>query len=373
MAKTPRISYHTSGGGQGLLNTSAAVIVPCGEAVGFPRAALQRAQLGDPWRSPTGWTIKANENDLVRVNRGGVKNALVAPGFYATGPLLATAIAAALQTADPTPVWSCNYDVTAGKKFTISTAAHNFTFDPAGQSTSMHIDIGFSGTTTASTLTHTADDVSYQSRQWFNVDLGSAQAATVAIARGHNVSTTGTIRVDGSVATFIGAGLDSAASDYTATLAGTSDPRIVFFASQSKRYLRGVVTDVQNPVGYAEVGIFFVGTYIEPAGALQNEGFAQQPQHLSDIVVAAGGAHQQVLRAERREWTMSWKIFSQADEDLFTALDAAMRVGGSFFLTFDSTGAPTTTTYYGFLRKGAGWDRKVGEVRVVAFEFSEAL
>jgi hypothetical protein len=237
------------------------------------------------------------------------------------------------------------------------------------------IDMGYAAVDTASAVSQTAGSVSYQSRHWINVDLGSAQAATVSIVRGHNISAAGTVTFEADILTMVSVPVgDIVAPDFVQALSGT-DPRIAFFSSQSKRYLRLIISDVQNPVGYVELGVWFVGAAAQPTVGPSIQ-FAIQKEPLSSIVFADGGAHQQILRTRRRVWMLTWQLENRAglavaDRALFDALDA-LGIGASFFICLDDAD-PTATTMYGFNRVGLHESFQQGTIWVIVLEFAEAL
>lgn len=376
MAKVVRLSYHSEGGGRGLLNTVAAVLVPCCEEAARPRMALTRAGLGDKWRTKTVWHVVAGINDGIRIDIGGGPLATtIAAGTYTTGAALAVAIDTALTALVPPFSWTVDYNVTAANKFTIAaTGSFALLFDSstAANANSIHRCLGFADGDTASAASHTATGTSYGSRHWLNVDLGSAQAFTATIVGGHNLTSAGAVTLQADAASLAAVGLlDTATPDFSQALAGTADPRVAFFASQSKRYLRVILDDVSNPAGYLEVALCFVGTYVAPT-RLQGNGRVREPEHLSEIVTAIGGAHQQIRKEIRNAWSLTWKLFTQAEEDLWDAVNEAVRIGGSLYLTFDAS-APTTTTIYGHFRRGPRFDYGEGEVRSMSLLFVETL
>lgn len=374
MAKTVRLSYHAEGGGRGLVNLQAAVLVPSSEETSHPRMALTRAGIGDKWRSKTGWTIAAGVNDGLAHDLGiGPVFAAVAAGQYTTGSALATAIAAALELASPARTWTCTYSAVT-HKFTITCDANVVLpfGSPAGDEESIHRDLGFADSDTANATTHVADNASYQSRHWINADLGSAQQSSATFVAGHNVSDDGIVRMDMHTATLVTVALGPGTGDYQETVPGT-EVRALFlpFSPPAYQFLRLVISDVSNPIGFAEVAIWYNGPYVAPT-RLQNNGRVRDPEHLSEIIPALGGAHQQLRRAIRDAWSLTWKLFDQTQEDLWDALNEAVRLGGSFFLTFDADN-PTTSTVYGHFRKGPRFDYGPGEVRTMNLVFAETL
>lgn len=373
MARVVRIAYSN------LVQGSSAVIVPSSEETSLPRAALTRQGLGDVWRSKTGWTIVADENDKLEFDSGsGISAATIAAGTYATGALLAAAIVTALEAADSTPVWACSYSGTTFK-FTISADVNiqlMFGTSQTWYEQSIHFDLGYTSTDKASAMSHLAEAASYQSRHVLNVDLGSAQALTVAIVTGTNLSSAATIRFDAHTATLVGVGMEDdsliGTPDFSQALSGTSDPRLAFFSSQTKQYVRIVISDTTNTAGYVEVAIFFAGGYVTPSTP-ESWTWTKTYEQLSETFPAISGANHQVQRPRRAVYSLQWRTNSSADVSLFEALDLAMPAGKNFFISFDATDNPTTSTVYGFLRDGLVEQRNDGALYVMPLTFCEAL
>lgn len=369
----PRFSFTN------LLQTLGAVLVPSSEQASMPRANVLNAQLSSRWRTQPGWTIVAGQNDKIDFDRGGVKNATIAAGKYDTGAGMAAAIVTALEASDATPVWASNYNVTGTDKFTISSDL-SFTLLFGSVNTnfelSVHIDLGYASSDTASAATHTAGSVAYQSRHTMSVDLGAATAFTTGIVSGHNLLTAGTVTLQADTATLVGVpiGLPNSNVDFTQVLAGT-DMRSATFASQSKRYLRLLISDVQNREGYNEIGLWFVGTSssltVHPSVQYQKDN-----EHLSSVMFAEGGAHHQVARTRRRVYKLLWQFeeknsLAVADRAVLDAIDA-LGIGTNFFATFDAP-SESGLTVYGFNRVGLHEVYVQGTLWAVQMEMAEAL
>lgn len=370
MAKITRFAFSN------LLFTAGAVIVPDSELASMPRGNLLKPGTSKRLRFAGPWVITAGENDKIDFFRTAAPlNATIAAGTYATGALLAAAIVTALEAADSPPAWDCTYSAVTFK-FTISSdLAFQLLFDTPNTffEKSIHLDLGYTSTDKASATSHVAENVSYQSRHSLNVDLLTAQAFTAGIVRGHNISTAGTITLQADTATMIGVGLsDTTIPDFTQTLPG-ADPRVAYFASQTKRHLRLVIADVQNSVGFTELGIWWPGPHAQPT-IVESINFEERYEPLSEIFFADGGAHHQVLRARRLVYTLNWEEIETPNIDIFRALNLAMPMGASFFLSLDAVDNPTTSTHYVFWRNPLHIPMVAGPYSNVGpLEFAEAL
>lgn len=299
------------------------------------------------WNSRTGWTIVAGFNDKIDFNRGGVKVATVAAGVYPTGALLATAVVAALEAADATPVWACSY---AANKFTISSdLAFTLLFGTgANKDSGSHKELGFAMSDTGSSTSQVAPNSAYCSREYLHFDLKSALEVKAAIVISHNLTASGTIRVDGHSSPMNPVGATTIPGGaFSTTLAGT-DMRIAFFSSATWRYWRMVLDDCGNPDGSMSVGLPYIGSYTEfPDGYAV--GFPFRPEQLSSVVMADQGAHFFDQRQERRAWDLALPLLSDANRAALETIQSYVRTGRDFFVALDPT-ADAQKTYYVFLR-----------------------
>lgn len=365
-----------------LLQTAGAVIVPSSEQTSMPRAALLRPSSSDRLRFKSGYTVAAVENSRIDFDRGGVKVANIAAGSYATPALYAAAVQAAMTAADGTPTWVVDYGVGAADTFRIrTTSGHSFTLlfgTGVNKVDSAAIDLGFAETDTASAVSQLAGAVSYQSRHWINVDLGlgATNTATVAVVAGHNLSAAGVVTFQMDNASMIGNGLgNTVASGLTLsqTLPGTTT-RVAFISSTSERRQRLIISDVQNSVGFNELGVWWFGLAATPTVGPSIQ-FSQLKEPLSSIAYADGGAHHQILRGRRRAWSLIWQLENRAslavaDRALFDAIDA-LGIGASFFLCLDD--ADPTAIMYGFNRVGLSEKFVQGAVWEITLDFAESL
>jgi hypothetical protein len=334
------------------IQATATLLSASSSATGAPVSRLKDQLRSKTWRSATGWVVVAGVNDKIDFNRGGVKVATIASATYATGAAKAAAIVTALEAADATPVWACAYDA-GTKKFTISSdLAFTLLFaSGANLATSVHVDLGFATADTTSAITHTADSVAYQSRHAITADLGAAASVNAAIVINHNAGAGGTFTFQADVASLAAVGYgDAATPDFSQALAGDTNIRIAFFSDPNRRYLRLLINDVQNVLGYGEVGVWFAGPYTQPTVSY-SIGFTKIWEELSEVTVAISGAHFQDEKARRPSWGLAWSEVGESDRAALAAAFALVPKGRCFFLSFDAVTTPTDTEY-GFLTEG---------------------
>jgi hypothetical protein len=334
---------------------AATVITASSSTSSMPPARLRNPTPTNRWRSLTGWTIITGFNDKLDFNRSGVKVATVAAGFYdVTGPALAAAVVAALEAADPTPVWAAAYDAST-HKFTISSdiAFALLISSGANIATGIFKDMGYSGADTGSGTTQLAGAASYHSREYVLFDLGSAQAVTLGIAHDHNMGSGGAVTLYGKSAA------DPWASPGTTQALAGDDlgrKRVLAFGSQSYRYWALVLDDVQNAAGYVEFGVPFVGTYLQFGRSYEHGGAPRQAEPLSVPMRADQGAIYVLRKNAPKRHTVRYRWLTRAERDAYQAIEDAHQ---HVFLMKDAVDYPGSETVYGVIAESAPVDEHV--------------
>jgi hypothetical protein len=354
-----------------LTQAAGTVLTVSSAAAGAPPSWLKDEDRGLRWRSKLGWNIVEGINNNFVLRRGGsTYGPSLSTGNYATGALLATAIQAALEASDPTPVWSVTYNAGGTFKFVISSdLAFELLFGTWFPYSCMAKDLGFTQTDKGAATSHTAESASYKSREWIVVDLGSANPVTAGVVIEHNLGAVGTITMQGHTA-------DTAAGwyapDVADVLAGDGTIRLAYRASASKRYWRLLIDDVaSNTSGYTQLGVWYVGTYVEPSVNF-SVNFEQTPVPLSTIVQAISGATRRDERPSRWVYAMSWLEVPEADRVKLAAWVAAAPIGRPSLLALDPTGSPTSVVY-GFFREGVPQQMSGNIYWTVPLTFEEQL
>jgi hypothetical protein len=331
----PRILYENR------LWSDDATLAASSEQQMLPVTALLDQLRSDVWRSALGWTIGA-ENNKIDFNRGGVKVATVASGTYASGVALADAVVDALEAADVGQAWACTYDP-VGHTFILS-ATPDFSLlniTGANRANNCTYDMGFVAVDVSGTNLYTSG-VSYQSRHFVHVDFGSAQSFAACLLTNHNSGAGGTYIFQASSSTLIGVGLGSTAPTVNETLDGTGAIRHEYIDSASHRYARIVVADIANADGYNEIGVLFVGPYLELDGFQVAD--EDEQEHLTELHLAANGANYRSVRQTRRIQSRALRITDPAEKTALEAFDSAVSIGGNFFIN-DYSDDPATTMY----------------------------
>lgn len=320
---------------------AATSITVSSESVSFPHGNLRDALPSRVWRSLSGWTVYAGFNDKIDFNRGGVLVATLTAGNYDTPTVMAAAIVAALEAADPVPVWACSYS-TSTFKFTISSdLAFTLLFGSgANIATDIAEDIGFAAADTGSATSHTAGSASYQSRHIAVFNLGSALVITLVVAQGHNVSASGTITALAKASATVWS-----SPGFSQTLSGADPRRYAYFASQSFQYWGILLTDVQNSAGYGELAVPFIGGYLQLAKAYAYGG-QKMREELTGLSYAIGGAHYLQERATRHGYSARFEYFPDSELSNLETFAAAVKLGKPFF--FDRDAGASDLLLYSF-------------------------
>ncbi len=340
------------------------VLEASSEATSLPVQFLRDPQRQKALRFDGPFVI-TNRNNKLDVNRTGPGNYTVnlVNGTY-TAAGLATMLQAQLETADATPVWSVTYSGTT-KKFTIATAAHNFTLRWANGPSGRYqcgVDLGFDTADLSGTNSYEADNVAYQSRHWvlaYKAD-GSNIAATSAIIYEHTMTQTGSAGVRSKV-TIQGNATD--AWDVAPTfeeefedlstinaLENPTKPCIQYFATgQSLKYFRLEIDDVQNPLAYTEIAILRLGTHVQLTICNSDE-IQVEREEFSQGQEAISGAPYSDTRAHRDVYSLGWKEAAPADHATLQQFFDAIDPWDSWF--FDLTVGDPTDVHYGYFKTG---------------------
>lgn len=366
LAVAPRLFYLN------LFQASTTVLVPSSEQASLPRANLLDQLRSRVWRTKVGWVIVAGVNDRIDFNRGGVKSATIAAGYYATSAALCAAIVAALEAADATPVWASTYAVS---KFTISSdlAFVLLWFSGANKAASVAYDIGFAETDTGSATSQTGSQLSYQSRHFLHADFGSSLSSRFVAVINHNLSAAGVMRLDVNATSMLATGFGAAVTqsqNLTGDIAGDTSTLRAYFTPVGGRYARLVISDGTNPSGYAEIGIAYLGDYLALTSFAPE--VTDDREELSSIAIAINGAHFQNERQTRRGWSLNFHNRSVSEKAALITVAAVLKIGKPFFFDFDSN---VPQIRYVFLDRGLSF--KSTEADPVAWDLemrlSEAL
>lgn len=241
-----------------------------------------------------------------------------------------------------TDVVTVTYDASTKKFTTARTAgAGNVTLHaatavvPAAQ---VYKNMGYTVAVDKTGAATYTENAAYQGAHWLKVDLGAAAAVLAGVALDHNSGASGgTWTVEGNAADLW------VAPTLSEALAGDASQRSDYWASSSLRWWRLLIDDVQNAAGYAEVGVWYIGTYDDVPS--YSPAFSRGYEDLSVLQYADHGAGYGDERPQRGVWNLYWRNLLDSQKATFEAFQEATPRSKAFFLLFDA--ATLTSIRYG--------------------------
>lgn len=237
-----------------------ATMTESSEEAGLPSENVQNVFRSKKWRSDSGWNIVAGVNDDIDITEGvtGDATATLAAGNYATGALMATQVATAINAAATDNTWTCTYS-TSTRKFTIghdNTETGGLEWNTGSNfSTSAALDLGFlQAADDTGAASYVGDSACRCSREWIGIGFTAATQAKRCAIVSHNFSSSAFVRLlrhtsdDLSAATSVG------------TITYDADFMVLEFDA-TYQYYWIQVRDVDNSDSYIEIGRAFLGDY----------------------------------------------------------------------------------------------------------------
>jgi hypothetical protein len=231
---------------------------------------------------------------------------------------------------------------------------------------SMGLDLGFdtSADDTGAT-TYTGDNAVYQSRQWVEMDLGSAGLTSqVASVLNHNSVAGGTYTIQAHTTPFWETGTPT----YSAALPGDAAVRILYFTDKAYRYWRLLIDDRTNEAGYVEAGIWFVGPYTEPSRGI-TPGISFIREEMGQVGYGDHGATFFDERPTAPGFIFNITHMSSTDKTAIDAMLNHVKRSRCFLFSRQATG-DTTLTYYVYLPNGAHVEHMASTAGLYVTEFA---
>lgn len=326
------------------------------EQAAFPvENAYNTQRRSKVWRSAGYFNVTSANNTIIFRESAGVDlTATITAGEYTSiaegGAAMCTAIKTALDAAGDS-TYTVTNSTSTGFKFTIvSNGAggggvfHIMLADVLFTSASI---LGFStaASITDATLTRIADYLRINTEEFLVWDMGLSTNPKAFILIGPRnsplkISPSATITLQGNhndAWTTPGFEVVLTYNDqaiYTLNTAGLGD--------QAYRYWRLKIED-QNPLGYIEVGSFFLGNYFNPS-----RGRAQFPMTVSqidnsDTVASEGGQTYSDIKQTTASYQVSWFGLQKADIEEFEEQFQAYGTNKPLFVGMDSDAVFSTS------------------------------
>lgn len=364
--KTPRLSAFD------LVREAGAVITVSSEDVanGYSRYNVLDPTPGRQWRSKPGWNaVTSWNNKIYFVEAGNARVGTITVGNYPTPSLWATAVQTAMNTA---PGAVNTYTVTdSANVFTIArntgVAAFDLTFTTANQD-SCHLDLGFNNGTLTGLLTYVGNFAVYKSREWMKFNLLSTEhiGLGVGLVMLYNI---GPIDVNPFTQPSFyatGAGGDSftnnplAGGDLCSTDLTTNPARAVRLVDVGSSWWRFVFDDRQAGYSYSRMGIGSIAPTLEPTRSPQ-QGYVEGSSPLTTVSVSETGGIFQDPKAQPKTFALLFRRLAEVDKLALEAMEAVLKIGGSFFYWDDPLNDPVAKTWYVVLTQALDYKQGVGD------------
>lgn len=237
-------------------------------------------------------------------------------------------------------------------------------------------DAGFNDGSHTSGTSRTGDVGVYQSRKWIAVDLGAVASVSCGLATGHNLTSTGSMIMQGDIIPLTYGAAYASHLIYQSMPDPTYPVQAAFFSPSSSRYLRLVIKDVQNQDGFSELGVWFAGPYFQPSRSMA-QGYQNKKNDLSEVVQGDTGVLYQNRRTSKEAFSFTTKRISRASMLEWRGMLEDIGIGGCFFLALDPDNYPYQSTFYGALVDSGTSTHGVGdgtppERFTITFSFQEA-
>ncbi|KKL13073.1 hypothetical protein LCGC14_2529400, partial [marine sediment metagenome] len=195
---------------------------------------------------------------------------------------------------------------------------------------------------------YVADNVNYQARHQLTADLATSRGVLASVLSDHNLLSGATVTLEGSdTGEWV-----NGTPDYSSAFAGTEIGTTLtqFFAEEQRRYWRLVIDDTQNPAGFTDLGLWYVGSYSQPTKQHKG-GQTIRRQELSNVGFSDHGAPFMDDKPTTKGWRILYHPVLDADRIAFETMLDYVKNSRQFFVTFD-TANEGDTTHYVFLPKG---------------------
>jgi hypothetical protein len=293
-----------------------------------------------------GYNVVASFSDRLDFSDdGNVKVAVLTAGNYATPELFAAHLTVRMNAvAGIANTYTVSYS--AGRFQFAATGGAPFSLlwsTGANATRSVGKDLGFVVTADdTGAASYEADADSHHSREWIAVDLLTAQEVGFAACLNHNLSGSGTVRIQASSS----GDFSTPAFEQTlvATTAGSVAGLVAWFAApQTYRYWRLLFEDVANVDQFQQEGLFWIGPVWDPVVA-PDVAYDVEQEHLSTNEAAPDGAHFGDIRPSRTRLVIAFSLVPESDREDFDAFASHVGVTNNFFLGLDAD-VPANTLY----------------------------
>lgn len=312
------------------------------EQAAFPVAnAFNKKRRSKVWRSNGYWKVIDGENKIIFTEGAGDLEAIIAPGEYNS----TTSFMAAIDTAFTTAVGAAgSYTVIQNSqlKFNITKTTGTFVIKwTDADSADMAAMLGYdTATDDTGLLSYTADVLKIHGMdgEWILFDMGISSNPDAFIMTGPRnrplkLSPSGTFTLQGNETN------NFTAPSYSEVL--THDDEVISVIREgglhtnALRFWRIKFED-QNPLGYIEIGAFFLGQYFSPTRGRMQFPFEGQYVDRTVNVFSEGGQSFSDIFEQTEQFSTEWFGLTKEDQENITRIFRAYGTGNPFFMSFDT-------------------------------------
>lgn len=324
-------------------------ITKSSEQASFPVNNLfNKERRSKVWRTDGYWFIESGKNTIVFNEGGSDLEATVTAKEYNSTSSFVSAVESAFDSAG-----SDNYTVTqnSDNKFEITNATgNNFTIKWTDSKSADMADIlGFSTDSDDSgNTTYTADQLRIHTSEWVQFDFGITTRPEAVILIGPRnapikISPTATIKLLGNET--------DVWTDPTFSKTITYDDEVMIevdtsgFHTEGLRYWRLEIVD-QNPLGYVELGAFFLGDFYTTTRGAAQFPFSSNLVDRTETTLSEGGQSFSDVREKTQGFNLTFSILNTTEVEKLISIFETFGTGTPLFIQYDSNVAFSSDKNY---------------------------
>jgi hypothetical protein len=301
------------------------------------------------WRSNGYWNITSSNNTIIFEETSTVNlTATVAAGEYSSTTAMLAALKTALEDAGAS-TYTCSVDASTNKIEITSNGSGGggiFNIEWSHASTTMADTLGFDDTTDdTGALTYTADELHISTGEFFTWDMGlSSLPQAIAIIGPRNtplrISPSATLKLQGNETDVW------TAPTYEQTLTYDDSCIALFDAdglhTEALRFWRLLIEDLDNPLGYIEIGSIFLGRVYSPTYGRPQFPFDIELIDRSPLIFSEGGQTFSDIREQTAEYSTQWLGLRKDEVERIMTFFADVGTARPFFVLLDPDEAFST-------------------------------
>jgi hypothetical protein len=310
--------------------------------------AFNQQRRSKVWRSNGYWRI-TDDNRVLKFDDGGsALTANLTKGEYTSTALFMAEIKAAMEL-----VGVNTYTITQSGIFKFNFASSGGTFTLTFTGSTLAGDIGLTSDKTGST-SYTMDKVIVHQQEWLEFDLGieTNPDAFILIDQRNDpihISPTATVTLQANETgefdgTFVG--YEQVITHDDEVFSVISDDGL---ADTGYRYWRIKFEDKENPLGYIQIGAFFLGNYLSPVRGRAQFPLSQNFIDRTVTVFSEGGQSFADIKEKSERFSVQIKALQKADVEEFRTMFNDFGTGKPFFISMDS-GEVFSSDYQRYVR-----------------------